>query len=58
MENIVSRDVIIGKVYLVVILFIIVTMLQVSLLDYDKDGIVDQTTMIPLVDGGTEGTHK
>jgi hypothetical protein len=27
----------------------------VSLLDYDEDGNVDDGTIIPMVDGGTEG---
>jgi hypothetical protein len=26
-----------------------------SLLDYDEDGNVDHSTIIPMVDGGTEG---
>ena len=29
--------------------------LQLSLLEYDDDGILDQTSIIPVVDGGTEG---
>lgn len=28
-----------------------------SMLDYDEDGNVDQTTIIPMVDGGTEGFY-
>jgi len=30
-------------------------LLQLSLLEYDDDGILDQTSIIPVVDGGTEG---
>ena len=26
-----------------------------SMLDYDEDGQMDRTTLIPLIDGGTEG---
>ena len=26
-----------------------------SMLDYDDDGELDMTTLIPLIDGGTEG---
>lgn len=28
---------------------------QISLLQYDEDGQLDQSTVIPMVDGGTEG---
>ena len=28
---------------------------QLCLLRYDDDGELDQTTIIPLIDGGTEG---
>lgn len=31
------------------------TLLQLSLLEYDDDGTLDQTSIIPMVDGGTEG---
>ena len=31
-------------------------LLQLSLLEYDEDGTLDQTSIIPMVDGGTEGT--
>jgi len=30
--------------------------LQLSLLEYEDDGTLDQTSIIPMVDGGTEGT--
>ena len=30
-------------------------MLQLSLLRYDDDGQLDQSSIIPLIDGGTEG---
>ena len=29
--------------------------IKISLLEYNDDGTVDQTSVIPLVDGGTEG---
>ena len=28
---------------------------QLSLLEYEEDGTLDQTSIIPMVDGGTEG---
>ena len=31
--------------------------LQLSLLEYEDDGTLDQTSMIPMVDGGTEGIN-
>ena len=33
-------------------------LLQLSLLEYDEDGTLDQTSVIPVVDGGTEGKSK
>ena len=30
-------------------------LLQLSLLEYDEDDTLDQTSIIPMVDGGTEG---
>ena len=33
-------------------------LLQLSLLEYDDDGDLDQTSIIPVVDGGTEGKEK
>ena len=32
------------------------SLFQLSLLRYDENGDLDQSTIIPLVDGGTEGS--
>ena len=35
-----------------------IVLFQLSLLEYDEDGTLDQTSIIPMVDGGTEGMDK
>ena len=33
------------------------SILKLSLLRYDEDGQLDQSSIIPIIDGGTEGSH-